>query len=146
VVSHVRALPVGLRYADGMHKRVLKHALAQRVPRNIWDLPKHGFDFPFDTLLAADDHALVRTHADAATLARLAAPTPGAQPHRRRVSRRRAAAALSRLGTDCVGRLAAATRLVRVRGKTGKRFIDALRQKLRCGVPAAATSHVPSSD
>ncbi len=71
VVSHVGALPTRLRYADGVHKRVLKHALAQRLPRDLWDLPKHGFDFPFDTLLAADDYALVRAHADAATLARL---------------------------------------------------------------------------
>ncbi|MCG6942258.1 MAG: asparagine synthase [Thiohalocapsa sp.] len=71
VVDYVWRLPVGLRYADGVHKRVLKHALAQRLPRSLWDVPKHGFDFPFDTLLAADNYALLRAHADTPTLARL---------------------------------------------------------------------------
>jgi asparagine synthase (glutamine-hydrolysing) len=71
VVEHVRGLPATLRYADGVHKRVLKHALAQHVPTDLWDVPKHGFDFPFDALLAADDYALVREYADATTLARL---------------------------------------------------------------------------
>ncbi|WP_295887923.1 asparagine synthase-related protein [uncultured Thiohalocapsa sp.] len=71
VGNYVQGLPVALRWAPGETKRVLKHALAQRVPRALWDVPKHGFDFPFDSLLTADDHALLRAHTDAATLARL---------------------------------------------------------------------------
>ena len=71
VTTFVQGLPEALRYAGGEHKRVLKHALARRVPRALWDVPKHGFDFPFDTLLAADGYALVRAYADAPTLARL---------------------------------------------------------------------------
>jgi asparagine synthase (glutamine-hydrolysing) len=71
VVRQVQTLPAELRFAGGEHKRVLKHGLAQRLPRELWDMPKHGFDFPFDTLLAADDYALVRAHTDSATLARL---------------------------------------------------------------------------
>jgi asparagine synthase (glutamine-hydrolysing) len=60
-----------LRYADGEHKRVLRHALARRIPRQIWNGPKHGFDFPFDALLARDDYALVRGHARGENLRRL---------------------------------------------------------------------------
>jgi asparagine synthase (glutamine-hydrolysing) len=61
----------------GEHKRVLKHALGRRLPRALWDVPKHGFDFPFDALLTADDHALLQIHTDAATLGRLGcADTP----------------------------------------------------------------------
>jgi asparagine synthase (glutamine-hydrolysing) len=71
VAAYVRGLPAELRYANGVHKRVLKQALARYLPRALWDMPKHGFDFPFDTLLTADDYALVRAHADAPTLARL---------------------------------------------------------------------------
>lgn len=78
VAGYVQGLPEALRYAEGEHKRVLKQALARHLPRAIWDVPKHGFDFPFDTLLTADDHALVRAHADTPTLARLGCADPGA--------------------------------------------------------------------
>jgi len=67
----VRAMDRPLRYADGEHKRVLRHALARRIPRQIWNGPKHGFDFPFDALLARDDYALVRGHARGENLRRL---------------------------------------------------------------------------
>jgi asparagine synthase (glutamine-hydrolysing) len=74
VTDFVQALPTALRFADGVHKRVLKQALAQHVPRALWDVPKHGFDFPFDSILTADDHALVRANADASVLGRLGCP------------------------------------------------------------------------
>mgnify|MGYP006286227267 CR=1 FL=1 len=76
VADYVQHLPVHLRYAAGEHKRVLKHALAQYLPRALWDLPKHGFDFPFDDLLMADNHALLRAYADAPTLERLGCDNP----------------------------------------------------------------------
>ena len=76
VADYVERLPVQLRYAAGEHKRVLKHALARHLPRALWDLPKHGFDFPFDDLLMADDHALLRAYADAPTLERLGCANP----------------------------------------------------------------------
>jgi asparagine synthase (glutamine-hydrolysing) len=71
VTDYIHALPMGLRYADDAPKRVLKESLGRHVPKALWDVPKHGFDFPFDTLLAADNHALVRANANATALARL---------------------------------------------------------------------------
>ncbi len=34
------------------------------MPRDIWDVPKHGFNFPLYEFLAADDFALVRRYLD----------------------------------------------------------------------------------
>ncbi|WP_295429833.1 asparagine synthase C-terminal domain-containing protein [uncultured Thiodictyon sp.] len=58
--AFVRALPVAMRYPPAQPKRILKAALARRVPRDLWDQPKHGFDFPFTDFLALDDYALPR--------------------------------------------------------------------------------------
>jgi asparagine synthase (glutamine-hydrolysing) len=78
VSAYVAGLPPTLRYAGGEHKRVLKHALARRLPRDLWDVPKHGFDFPFDALLDADGHALLHEHAAGGSLERLGcADLPG---------------------------------------------------------------------
>lgn len=66
VTGWVQALDQGLRYHPGEPKRVLKAVLARQVPRSLWDQPKHGFDFPFLTLMRADDCALVRHYLDPA--------------------------------------------------------------------------------
>lgn len=58
----VRALPLDLRYRPGEPKRILREVLARRVPKPLWDLPKHGFDFPFVDFLALDDYALPRRY------------------------------------------------------------------------------------
>ena len=62
VVALVNALPMDLRYRPGEHKRILRHLLARHVPRPVWDVPKHGFDFPFRDLMRLDDHALIRDY------------------------------------------------------------------------------------
>lgn len=62
VVDLVRALPMALRYRDGEHKVILRQLLARHVPRAIWDVPKHGFDFPFADFMRVDDHALIRDY------------------------------------------------------------------------------------
>jgi asparagine synthase (glutamine-hydrolysing) len=62
----VRNLELGLRYDPAEPKRVLKALLAHHVPRELWDQPKHGFDFPFLHLLTFDDCALVRKYLDPA--------------------------------------------------------------------------------
>lgn len=67
----VRAMDLDVRYQAGEHKHVLKQALARRMPRAIWDLPKHGFDFPFDALLADADCSLVRQVMDPDAMQRL---------------------------------------------------------------------------
>jgi asparagine synthase (glutamine-hydrolysing) len=58
----IRRLPVDFRHVPGEPKRILRALLARHVPRSIWDGPKHGFDFPLRTFLAAQDHLLVRRY------------------------------------------------------------------------------------
>jgi len=61
----LRQLRTDWRYLPGQPKRILRALLARYVPPQIWDLPKHGFDFPLQQFLAADDHALVRRYLEA---------------------------------------------------------------------------------
>lgn len=58
----IRLLPVDFRYRPGEPKRILRALLARYVPREVWDVPKHGFDFPLQEFLQAEDHALVRRY------------------------------------------------------------------------------------
>ena len=58
----IRQLPTELKYLPGQPKRILREILARYVPREVWDVPKHGFDFPLQPFLAAADHALVHQH------------------------------------------------------------------------------------
>jgi asparagine synthase (glutamine-hydrolysing) len=58
----LRQLPVSWRHAPGQSKRILRALLARYVPRELWDGPKHGFDFPLHDFLAADGFSLVRRH------------------------------------------------------------------------------------
>lgn len=60
----LRHLRPDYRYLTGQPKRILRALLARYVPREIWDVPKHGFNFPLHEFLAADDFALVRRHLD----------------------------------------------------------------------------------
>jgi asparagine synthase (glutamine-hydrolysing) len=62
VDGYVRALPVDYRYLPGQHKRLLRSLLGRYVPREIWNVPKHGFDFPLQRFLAAEDFRLVRRY------------------------------------------------------------------------------------
>lgn len=60
----LRQLPTEWRYLPGQPKRILRELLARYVPRAIWDVPKHGFNFPLHEFLAGDDFALVRRHVE----------------------------------------------------------------------------------
>ena len=60
----IRRLPTGFRYSPEEPKRILRALLARYVPRNIWDMPKHSFDFPLWEFLSADDFRLVRRYLD----------------------------------------------------------------------------------
>lgn len=64
VTEWVNGLDLDLRYHPSEPKRVLKAVLARHIPRPLWDSPKHGFDFPFQNLMVADDCALIRQYLD----------------------------------------------------------------------------------
>lgn len=78
LAGHMRQLRTEFRYMPGQPKRILRALLARYVPRAIWDAPKHGFDFPLQAFLAADDHALVRHHLDPQRWHRLGLLSPQA--------------------------------------------------------------------
>jgi asparagine synthase (glutamine-hydrolysing) len=50
------------RYQPGSPKHILRNLLARHVPREMWDVPKHGFDFPLRDFLIADDFQLPREY------------------------------------------------------------------------------------
>lgn len=60
----IRQLRTDYRYLPGQPKRILRALLARYVPTEIWDAPKHGFNFPLHDFLAAEDYLLVRRHLD----------------------------------------------------------------------------------
>ncbi len=62
VDGFLRQLPTEWRHAPGQPKRILRELLARYVPRELWDGPKHGFDFPLHEFLSGDGHMLVQRH------------------------------------------------------------------------------------
>lgn len=59
----MKSLPIDFRYRANAPKRILRTLLARRLPQSLWDVPKHGFDFPLVEFLRHRDHALVRRYA-----------------------------------------------------------------------------------
>jgi asparagine synthase (glutamine-hydrolysing) len=66
----IRNMPRDYRYTEAEPKRLLRALLGRYVPRSLWDLPKHGFDFPFVALLQYDGFALARRYLDGGLLKR----------------------------------------------------------------------------
>jgi len=62
VDSFIRSLPPDYRYRPAEPKRILRSLLARKVPQNLWDVPKHGFDFPLMDFLSAKDFQLVHRY------------------------------------------------------------------------------------
>lgn len=62
VDAFIRGLPPDYRYRPAAPKRILRALLARHVPQALWDVPKHGFDFPLREFLSAEDFRLVRHH------------------------------------------------------------------------------------
>jgi asparagine synthase (glutamine-hydrolysing) len=60
----IRQLRTDFRHTPGEPKRVLRALLARYVPRDIWDMPKHAFNFPLWEFLSGDDFELVRRYLD----------------------------------------------------------------------------------
>lgn len=59
---YLRQLPTEFKYLPGEPKRILRALLARYVPRALWDLPKHGFNFPLEAFLRGDGGRIVRDH------------------------------------------------------------------------------------
>lgn len=68
--SFVRSLPMQFRYAPDEPKKLFRHVLGRYVPQEIWDVPKHGFDYPFDKLMRYRDNYLIRKYLSSASLVR----------------------------------------------------------------------------
>ncbi len=66
----LRTLAHDFRHRPNEPKRILRSILSRYLPRELWDMPKHSFDFPLREFLVADDCALVRHWLDRARWAR----------------------------------------------------------------------------
>jgi asparagine synthase (glutamine-hydrolysing) len=62
VAASLRGLPLAYRWQTGTPKVLLRAMLARHVPQRLWDIPKHGFNFPFMEFLGSDDFQLVRRY------------------------------------------------------------------------------------
>lgn len=60
--AYIRSLPIPYRYQPGNPKNLLRALLARHVPRAMWDIPKHGFDFPLLDFLRAEECSLVKRY------------------------------------------------------------------------------------
>lgn len=58
--SFVRDLPLSFRYEEKKPKKLFRTLLEKYVPTEIWDVPKHGFDYPFEELMLCRNAELVR--------------------------------------------------------------------------------------
>jgi asparagine synthase (glutamine-hydrolysing) len=61
VQEFVRRLPLRYKYGNGTSKVLFREALGEVLPSNIWDKPKHGFDYPFENLLRYKNNELPKT-------------------------------------------------------------------------------------
>ena len=68
VQAFVRQLPLDYKYGQEGSKLLFRKILGKHVPPGIWDLPKHGFDYPFERLLQYRDHELVKTYLSPSSL------------------------------------------------------------------------------
>lgn len=77
VDGYLRQLRTDYLHLPGAPKRILRALLARYVPRELWDVPKHGFDFPLHDFLVGDEHALVRRFLGASRWQRSGLLAPG---------------------------------------------------------------------
>ena len=58
VQEYVKNLPLKYKYHNGTSKILFRKLLEELIPINIWDKPKHPFDYPFKNLLIYNDYKL----------------------------------------------------------------------------------------
>lgn len=61
-VSFVKGLRVSYKYRHGESKFILKKLLESYVPKSLWNVPKHGFNFPFEALLKWNNFELIKKY------------------------------------------------------------------------------------
>lgn len=61
VQEWVRRQPMDLRYQKGKSKVLFRDLLSKFVPPEIWNVPKHGFNYQFSNLLQYNNYELVNT-------------------------------------------------------------------------------------
>ena len=66
VDTFLRSQPAAYRDRPGQPKRILRALLSRYLPKDVWDVPKRGFNFPLQRFLMHDDARLVRQGLDAA--------------------------------------------------------------------------------
>lgn len=62
LASFIEGLNREYLYTQDQPKRVLRHLLEKRIPKEIWDLPKHAFNFPFIQFQRINNCSLLRSH------------------------------------------------------------------------------------
>jgi asparagine synthase (glutamine-hydrolysing) len=84
----LRGQPRAYRWQVDAPKRILRAVLARHVPPDLWDVPKHGFNFPLIKLLSHENYAVVRHYLlqDQWSRWQLVAPTQVAEHARRFMS------------------------------------------------------------
>lgn len=61
-VSFVKGLQVSYKYRHGQSKFILRKLLASYVPESLWNVPKHGFNFPFEVLLKWNNFEFIKKY------------------------------------------------------------------------------------
>jgi asparagine synthase (glutamine-hydrolysing) len=62
VEACLRGQPLAHRWREDDPKHILRALLGRHVPRDLWDVPKHSFDFPLMAFLCSEDFHLVRRY------------------------------------------------------------------------------------
>lgn len=62
VETWLRGQPLAHRWREEAPKHILRALLARHVPRSLWDLPKHSFDFPLLEFLSAENFQVVHRY------------------------------------------------------------------------------------
>lgn len=62
VKSLLQKVPFEYKYFNGQNKYLYKKLLGKYVPEDIWNVPKHGFDYPFEKLLQYRSNELIKNY------------------------------------------------------------------------------------
>lgn len=61
IQTYVRSLPMPYRHRKGLSKKLYRDLLRKYIPAEIWDVPKHGFNYKFWNLMQYNNFELIET-------------------------------------------------------------------------------------